>query len=162
MMDEDLANYNHMQGLINSILCLFPLFAETHFQPSCSNCVLIWNYLCWLLSSGKWKWGILHLVVNDFIFYFPGEHECAYKRSPLLVFQYLLHSCERFYLKKGIRVYCIKTFAFLYLQSNSGLNSLYPRGLGQFRQWCVLWYKVAYAERRYNQKQNLVRSLLVG
>lgn len=38
------------------------------------------------------------MVVNDFILYFPGER--AYKRSPLLVFQYLLHSCERFYLKK--------------------------------------------------------------
>lgn len=100
------------------------LLAEIHFQPRCSNCAFIWNYLCWLLSSGLWKWGILHLVVNDFILYFPGERECAYKRSPLLVFQHLLRSCERFYLKKGIWVYCIKTLAFLHLQSNCGLNSL--------------------------------------
>ena len=127
------------------------LFVDIHFQPRCSNCVLIWNYLCWLLASGPWKWGILHLVVNDFILYFPGERECGCKRSPLLVFQYLLHSCECFYLKKGIWVYCIKTLAFLYLQSNYGLNSLYPRELGQFRHWFVLWYKIAYAECRQNQ-----------
>lgn len=124
------------------------LFAEIHFQPRCSNCVLIWNYLCWLLASSWWKWGILHLVVNDFILYFPGERECGCKRSPLLVFQYLLYSCERFYLKKGIWAYCIKTSAFLYLQSNCGLNSLYPRELGLFRHWFVLWYKIAYAEGR--------------
>lgn len=89
------ASFNKQHSVV-----LVSLFAENHFQPSCFNCVLIWNYLCWFLSPGKWKWGILHLVVNDFILYFPGEHECAYKRSPLLVFPYLLHSCERFYLKK--------------------------------------------------------------
>lgn len=131
-------------------VAFFSLFAEIHFQPSCSNCVLIWNYLCWFLSPGKWRWGILHLVVNDFILYFPGEGECAYQRSPLLVFQYLLHSCERFYLKKGIWVYCLKLLAFLHLQSNSDLNSLYSRESGQFRQWYILWYKIAYAECRYN------------
>lgn len=81
----------------------FSSFVEIHFQPHCSNSVLMRNYLCWLLSSGLWKWGILHLVVNGFILYFPGEHECACKRSPLLVFQCLLHSCERFYLKKKKR-----------------------------------------------------------
>lgn len=109
------------------LVASFSLFAEIHFQPSRSNCVLIWNYLCWLLSSGKEKWGILHLVVNDFILYFPGEHECAYKRSPLWVFQYLLHSCECFIWKKGIWVYRIKTLAFLHLQSNSGLKFPAPQ-----------------------------------
>lgn len=82
----------------------YSLFAEICFQPRCSNCVLIWNYHCvdsCIRPVGKW--GILHSG-EWLLFFISQENMNVVARSPLLVFQYLLHSCERFIWKRNMSI----------------------------------------------------------